>query len=60
MLFNFSVAVEDTFREVDTSSPKRNPGVGGGSKVEEGSRGVGAFPEPGCLKMPKLIDFLWG
>lgn len=64
MLFNFSVAVEDAFREVEASSPRRNPntgvGVGGGSKVDEGSRGVGAFPEPGCLKIPKLIDFFWG
>ena len=36
------------------------PGVCGGSKVEDGRFGVGALPEPGCLKMPKLIDFLSG
>ena len=34
--------------------------MGGGSKVDDGRFGVGALPEPGCLKMPKLMDFLSG
>lgn len=28
--------------------------------MDEGSWGVGALPEPGCLKIPKLMDFLCG
>lgn len=69
MFFNFSVALEDAFREVDDSawvSPGRRLGVGGkfgikiGSNVEEGSLGVGVLSTPGCLKIPKLIDFFCG
>lgn len=41
-------------------SPGRRLGVGGGSNVEEGSLGVGVLSTPGCLKMPKLIDFFCG
>lgn len=63
MFFNFSAALEDAFREVDDSgcvSPGRRFGVGGGSNVEEGSLGVGVLSTPGCLKIPKLIDFFCG
>ena len=28
--------------------------------MDDGNLGVGAAPGPGCLKMPKLIDFLSG
>lgn len=41
-------------------SPGRRLGVGGGSNVEEGSLGVGVLSTPGCLKIPKLIDFFCG
>ena len=62
-LFSFSTAVDCAFR-AGCGAPDRSsgfsPGVGGASKVEEGSFGAGAFSEPGCLKMPKLIDFLSG
>lgn len=63
MLFSFSVAVDDALLdEWDPwiASSGRKAGVGGGSKVDDGSLGVGAAPGPGCLKMPKLIDFLSG
>ena len=63
MLLSFSVAVEDAFRGECSSfagSPERILGGGGGSKVNEGNFGVGALPWPGCLKMPKLIDFFCG
>lgn len=75
MLFNFSVAVDEAFldpgsaalslslfsfssRSVDSRS-----GVGGGSKVDAEPMDGVEFPPvcwPGCLKMPKLIDFLCG
>lgn len=38
----------------------RRPGVGGASKVDDGRFGVRAWPDPGCLKMPKLRDFFSG
>ena len=63
MLFNFSVAVDDALLdEWDpwAASSGCKAGVGGGSKVDDGSLGVGAAPGPGCLKIPKLIDFLSG
>jgi hypothetical protein len=55
-----------SFRDVEAPRPR----VVGGSRVgvpgpastvaEEGSCGVAPVAAPGCLKMPKLIDFLWG
>ncbi len=63
MLLSFSVAVEDAFRDVCDSfsvSSGRIAGVGGGSKVNEGNLRVGALPWPGCLKIPKLMDFFCG
>ena len=44
---SFSVAVEDAVFDVCDSfsvSPRREPGVGGGSKVRDGNFGVGALP----------------
>lgn len=63
MLFSFSVAVDEALRD-ECGSAGRSlglmPGVGGGSKVEDGSFGIGPASGPGCLKMPKLMDFLSG
>ena len=62
-LFNFSMALDDAFLDEEASvwaSSGRRPGVCGSSNVDDWRLGVGARPAPGCLKMPKLIDFLSG
>lgn len=64
MLLSFSIAVDDTFAEVERSLDVplgRSPGVSGDSNVDvEEGLGVMERPLPGCLKSPKLIDFLCG
>ena len=63
MAVSFSRAAEE---EVvgGTPSPLASKGfregVEGASIVDTGDFGVGALPGPGCLKMPKLMDFLFG
>jgi hypothetical protein len=63
---NFSNTTVLSFLDVDSPRTRRpgtsRPGVGGPvSKVAERGRcGVAPVADPGCLKMPKFSDFLWG
>ena len=66
MADSFSSTNVFSLREVEMPRPRvggtSSAGVEGPvSKVaEEGRFGVAPLVWPGCLKMPKLIDFLWG
>jgi hypothetical protein len=66
MADSFSNTTVRSFLEVDNPRPRvvgtSSAGVEGpDSKVaEEGRCGVAPVAVPGCLKMPKLSDFLWG
>ena len=60
MLFSFSAAADEALEGELLSAGYGTPGVGGGSKLGEGSLGVDALPELGCLKIPKFIDFFSG
>jgi len=64
MLLSLSIAEDEAFAALRGSFGApigRTPGVGGGSIVEV-AEGLGVIerPFPGCLKRPKLIDFLCG
>ncbi len=64
MLLSFSIAADDELPRLGKSlgaSLGRMPGVGGASNVEVAEvLGVMERLVPGCLKRPKLIDFLCG
>jgi hypothetical protein len=66
MAESFSNTTVLSFRDVDSPRPRvvgtSRAGVEGpASKVaEEGRAGVAPVAVPGCLKMPKLTDFLCG
>lgn len=65
MADSFSSTTVRSLREVEDPRPRvvggSRPGVEGpASKVAEEGRGVAPVAVPGCLKMPKLTDFLWG